>query len=85
MPIIMMSRPIYYPMPYEQERLVIHETTYKNALAQGDKNVYYIGGKELMKYALGDGNVDRCHPNDLGFASMAKVLGDVMEGILDKK
>lgn len=83
LPIIMMSRPVYFPLGYEKERLVIHETTYKNALARGDKNVYYLDGKELMKYALGDGNVDRCHPNDLGFASMAKVVGDLMEKILE--
>ena len=61
----------------EKERFEIIEKTYLNALKKGDKNVYLIDGKALMKEAENDGTVDGCHPNDLGFYSMAKAVGDV--------
>jgi hypothetical protein len=32
-----------------------------------------------MQYAENNGTVDNCHPTDLGFWSMAKVLGDLIE------
>jgi hypothetical protein len=48
--------------------------TYEDALRAGDRNVYLIEGPELMRYAENEGTVDDCHPNDLGFWSMAKVL-----------
>ncbi|MBQ3124747.1 MAG: hypothetical protein IJC09_04930 [Clostridia bacterium] len=82
LPIIMMSRPVYYLSESEKERLEIIKTTYNNAIANGDRNVYLIEGPELMKYAKNEGTVDGCHPNDLGFASMAKVLGDFLEKLI---
>ena len=66
----------------EKERFEIIRTTYQNAVDAGDKNVYFIPGSELMKYAGNDGTVDNCHPNDLGFHSMARVLGDLLEQLL---
>ena len=60
---------------------VIQET-YDRAIASGDKNVYYIPGGELMKYCQHDGTVDVSHPTDYGFASMAKVFGDLLEKVL---
>ncbi len=47
--------------------------------------MYLISGVELMEMAKGDGTVDDCHPNDLGFASMAKALGDKINTILKKE
>lgn len=82
LPIIMLSRPSYYLNDKEKERLEIIKTTYNNAIATGDKNVYFISGPELMKYAKNEGTVDGCHPNDLGFASMAQVLGDFLEKLI---
>ena len=58
--------------------------TYNNALLNGDKNVYFINGKDLMKYCGNEGTAENTHPNDLGFYSMAKVLGDLIEEILNK-
>ncbi len=60
---------------------VIQET-YDRAIASGDKNVYYIPGRELMKYCQHDGTVDISHPTDYGFASMARVFGDLLEKVL---
>lgn len=82
LPIIMMSRPKYHLTAEDAQRLEIIKTTYENAVNSGDKNVYLLEGKKLFELAGCDGSVDNCHPNDLGFASMAKALGDVLEKIL---
>ena len=42
-----------------------------NAIANGDKNVYFIPGHELKEFAGEDGCVDFTHPTDYGFFSMA--------------
>lgn len=81
LPIVMMSRPVFYPTEEEKKRLEIVKRTYENAKLRGDKNVYFIDGKTLMALAGNDGTVDNCHPNDLGFASMAAALGKVLDRI----
>lgn len=83
LPIIMMSKPRSWLYEHEKERLAVIRKTYQNALAQRDRNVYLISGTELMKEAGPDGTVDNLHPNDLGFASMAKVLGDEIARIMN--
>lgn len=84
LPIILMSRPKYYLNDEEKIRLEIIRTTYQNALAKGDNNVYLITGKDLMKLARDEGTVDNCHPNDLGFFSMACAVEKVMKKIFIK-
>ncbi len=81
-PIIFMSRPKYYLDEEEEQRLNIIKTTYNNALSGGDRNVYLLDGKALMSRAGSDGTVDNAHPNDLGFASMAEALGNLIETII---
>ncbi len=81
-PIIMMTRPKYILTSDEERRLEIVKKTYENAIQSGDKNVYFIPGPKLMELCKNGGTVDDCHPNDLGFFSMAQVLGDVIEEIL---
>jgi lysophospholipase L1-like esterase len=81
LPIIMMSRPKFKLTDQEEQRLEIIKTTYNNAVASGDKNVYLITGKELTALCQNEGTVDNCHPTDFGFASMAKAVGDVIEKI----
>lgn len=82
LPIVLLSRPKFTLNEEEEKRLEIIKATYKNAIGNGDKNVYLIDGRELMKMAEEEGTVDGCHPNDLGFASMAKKLGDLLEKII---
>ena len=77
-PILMMTRPKFYLNDDEEKRLEIVRKTYQNALNNGDKNVYFIEGPELMKFAGDEGTVDGCHPTDLGFYSMAKVMLEIM-------
>lgn len=82
LPIVIMSRPKYTLSPSEEKRLEVIRATYENAKARGDQHVYFIDGKTLMRLAGDDGTVDSAHPNDLGFASMAKAVGDVLAQIL---
>ncbi len=78
LPIIIMTRPTYYPYTITED---VIKATYEKAKANGD-NVYYLDGPALMATAQNEGTVDGCHPNDLGFFSMAKAVGDILEGIL---
>lgn len=91
LPIIFASKPKYLgdefgdKIPrYKETREEVYNT-YKKAIAAGDKNVYFVNGDELMKYAEYEGTVDVSHPTDLGFASMAKVFGDLIEKIFEKR
>ena len=77
-----MSAPVFCSDAFWDFRKSIIKKTYDNAIACGDKNVYFIDGKELMLLAGNNGTVDNCHPNDLGFYSMANELGKVLEKIL---
>lgn len=82
LPIVILSRPSYKLSEVAQKRLAVICKTYTDALASGDKNVYFMDGPTLMKYAKNDGTVDGCHPNDLGFHSMAKALIPQLRSLL---
>lgn len=82
LPIIIMSRPLFTDDADTVARREIIKTTYDNAVKNGDKNVYFLSGKELMAIARYEGIVDNCHPNDLGLYSMAQALIGVLEKIL---
>ena len=81
-PIVMMSRPKVYLTEGEVKRREVIRTTYQNAKDRGDENVYFLSGAELMADAGNEGTVDGVHPTDYGFASMARVLGDLLEKLL---
>lgn len=66
----------------DQRRFEIVYNTYLTAKARGDKNVYFIDGKKLMRVVKDNGTVDGTHPSDSGFYSMACAIGDVFEKIL---
>ena len=80
-PIIMMPKPVYYLPKSEAPRQEIIKATYDNAVKAGDKNVYFIKSRDMMRYCGNDGTVDGCHPTDLGFYSMAKAVEKVMKNI----
>lgn len=82
LPIIMMSKPNYRLGPKGKKRLEIIRATYEAALADGDKNVYFISGPELMEIAKNEGMVENTHPNDLGMFSMAQAVEKVLKKIL---
>ena len=82
LPIIILSRPKYILTNEEKKRLEIIKRTYENAKNNGDSNVYFIDGKALMRLCHDEGTVDSCHPNDLGFFSMAQAVIKTLKQIL---
>lgn len=82
LPVIMMPRPHKLLWVDEGPRFEIIKKTYENAVAAGDENVYLLDNSTLLGFGGDDGLVDNCHPNDLGFACMAKAVGDLLEKIL---
>ena len=82
LPIILMSRPEYNLSGSGLQRRKTVETTFNNAKKHGDNNVYFLDGPKLMAFAHNDGTVDDCHPNDLGFTSIAKALAPIFEKLL---
>ncbi len=65
-------------------RCIIY-TTYSNALARGDRNVYFLDGETLFKKPGVDPSIctfDGCHPNDLGFWCMARSVASVLSKAL---
>lgn len=84
LPIIMMTRPCG-DMDVEdmEERRRIVLDTYEGALADGDKNVYFVDGKEMLgndeRHAC---TIDLIHPTDLGFMRMAKKVLPILKKAL---
>ncbi len=83
-PVLMMSRPNRTPVGSSNyNRMKVVEKTYLNAVARGDKNVWFLSGDDLISPELETNyNVDGSHPNDLGFFSMAKAIKPVMEEMI---
>ena len=84
LPILLLSRPKYYLNADEPDRLAVIKATYDNAVAAGDKNVYFIPGTDLMEDMKNEGLVDGCHPNDAGFVSMARAMIPTIKQMLKK-
>lgn len=84
LPYVMVSRPDYYiGSVSDDERRNVIAQNFAKAVADGDRNVYYIDGSSLF---AGDEwqacTVDGCHPNDLGFYRFAKGLYPTLKHIL---
>lgn len=79
MPIILVTRPDW---PWSEdgnaaadERRSIVRKTYENALAAGDKLVWFVDGETMFEGLDRDMcTVDGCHPNDFGFFGMANAV-----------
>lgn len=86
LPIIMMSCQSFREEADSGTRRDIVRKTYENAVAAGDKNVYFIDGETC--YGQEDREIctlDTVHPNDLGFYRIAKTVCPVIEGILEEQ
>ncbi len=82
-PIIMMTRPRYYLTEEEEQRVKIVRKTYETALEGNDKNVAFIKGADLIDEDIREIHlVDGCHPNDAGFASMARVVANKLREMM---
>ncbi len=84
LPIILMSKPDYDDDPVSgEERKAVILRTYAHAIAEGDRNVYFIDGSTIFGDDLRDAcTVDRNHPTDLGFSRMAKAVAPVLRKVL---
>lgn len=83
LPIIMVSRPKYYQSEVARAWFAVMMETYNNAVAAGDKNVYYIDGQTLFAPEIAEAAlVDNIHPTDVGFLGMANVIGAKLKEIL---
>lgn len=85
-PIILISAPTVLKEPENfAERRAAVRGTYDTAVAEGDKNVYYIDGAELFQGECWDScTVDGVHPNDFGFYRMAMRIEKTLKPILEK-
>ncbi len=72
-PVLIMSKCDFDASDETKLRREIIINTWKNAVKQGDKNVYFLDGETLLE---GDNREDctqdRCHPNDYGSMLMAE-------------
>ena len=67
------------------KRKAVIRKTYENALAAGDRNVYFLDGQTIYTPVGWDlCTVDNCHPTDLGFWCMANAIGRELQTILNQ-
>ena len=67
------------------ERKATIRRTYENAVAAGDKNVYFVDGKTIYApVGRSACTVDHVHPNDIGFLMMANAFEPIIRTILSK-
>ena len=59
---------------FASANVMLANTTYDRAKEAGDDNILLLDGPTLMALAGDEGTVDGCHPNDLGFFSMASAV-----------
>lgn len=89
LPIILANSPncdsisnLYNSTSEVSERREIVKATYENALAAGDKNVYFVDSTiHYPDFSRSGCTVDGCHPTDLGFWRMAQAFGSVVAEI----
>lgn len=67
---------------WQQRRRFIRDVITQRA-AEGDKNIYFVEGTDLLGPSRGDGLVDGSHPNDLGFHWMAEGLAPQLRKVLN--
>lgn len=85
-PVLFMSKPDCDGDSNAAERAQVVRSTYEKAKKAGDENVAFIDGRLLFgEEDRSVCTVDGCHPNDVGFRRMAKVVYPVLEKFLKKR
>ena len=85
LPIIMASMPCFsVGVTHILDRRDVIKETYERAIAEGDKNVYFVDGiEDIYKHIDPEiMTVDNCHPNDFGSYCMADVFGKIIKNLL---
>ncbi|MBR4296047.1 MAG: hypothetical protein IKT56_04325 [Clostridia bacterium] len=84
-PYIMITKPYPWFSEVVDKRREIIFDSFKKAKALGDKNIYFIDGKDLLGTDCCDNClIDGVHPNDLGFYRMADGIGQTIKEIISK-
>lgn len=84
LPIVMVTRPRRAADADTLARREVIYRTYQKARDAGDTKVWFIDGGQMMRDFADDcATVDNAHPNDYGFAAMAKGIGNVLAEILE--
>ena len=65
-----------------EKRLAVIKQTYQNALNRGDTLVRFINGTDIMQPIQDTAFADGVHPGDIGFACIAKHVGDALKELL---
>ena len=80
LPYVMISRPDFaHNVADSVARRNVVLDTYRYALEQGDRNVYYIDGESFFAGEWEECcTVDGVHPNDLGFRFMAEKIANIL-------
>lgn len=82
-PIILASAPSPGWGKETKRRIEIIKNTQKRAIAEGDKNIYFVNGMEIFEsYDKDMMTIDTVHPNDFGFFCMARAFEKVLSKIL---
>ena len=76
LPVIFVSKPdTDSNITVSAERRDIVKATFENAIAAGDRKVFFVDGFTLFGVKDRDAcTVDGCHPNDIGFLRMADAI-----------
>lgn len=82
LPIIILSAPKYYLNADDEKRVAIIEKTYQNAINNGDKNVRFIKGKDMLSSVKDVALADNIHPGDIGFNSIAAFVINALKEFL---
>ena len=83
LPILLMSRPDHARSEQSAEYRRVVLDTFRDARARGERNICFLDGESLFRGPFEDAcTVDGTHPNDLGFAQMAKAVTAVLKRIL---
>jgi len=83
-PVVFLTKPDYGTTLDDNDvRREIIRTTYENAYKNGDKNVYFVDGKDYFEGVRDYATLDGCHPNDLGFDRMYRAIAPVIKALLD--
>ena len=82
-PIIFISRPDFDTMPCAPGNREVIIESYERALAEGDKNVYFIDGETIFgEDHRTECTVDHAHPTDLGFFRFYQALLPLIQRLL---
>lgn len=84
-PIICASRPRILINSDERARRKLIKNNVDRLISEGDKNISFVSGADLLRVGGVEGTVDYCHPTDLGFYSMALRFAEELEKLGFKK